>query len=273
MNDITLFYIHRQDGKFEGPFDLPMMMRKMRTGKFTPESLVSTEADSRIRPAGECAEIASFFHSNVKGAREEKPRRPGGGSITMQSLRTGWKFISQQPMLCAIAGFSVLLTYIAGLLIVKELPWWFALWAWASLYIMMQSMLMITVQRLFRGQYLDADFVNRQLGPAIPRLVLYSVVLAMLATVGMLFAVLPGLFLLSVFAFVPCLLADKRMDLANAMNESMRISFRGGFGGFIALLGLAIINLVSAVTIFVLPVMLPMLAAAYAELYDQWAHY
>src|SRR4051812_39780535 len=97
------FYIHHANGMCDGPYDLPAMIRKTRTGKVVADTVLSMEENAPVTRAADCRELAHYFQIETAGTRASGDRTDAC-RILGRTLGNGWRFVGQQPSLCAMSG-------------------------------------------------------------------------------------------------------------------------------------------------------------------------
>jgi len=271
MNTTRGYFVHSAQGQ-EGPYDLPMIMRKVRARKIDVSTPISLTDDPNPRPAGEFAEISFILQETLDLSSQQQKARLSAEKLTVRALTVGWKFVGMQPFACVYAGLVALLTYLVMMIASPLLPWTLTLLVGTFLFFVLQSVVMVTILRRYRGQYLDTLFLREQLAPSLIPLAAGALVTTAMGLIGLALLIVPGLFLFSVFAFVPFLIADRRMNLVRAMTASPALCFRHGMDSFGAVLGVTSLNLLSLLLIVPIPLMLPVTAVALADIYDELGH-
>lgn len=263
------FYIH-SDGNREGPNDLLTMMRRIKNGKVSAGTMVSTDTMDVPMPASRLQDLAMFFDSG------EKDDKSGAGERSRRSFSqffdVGWRFISGNQNMSVFGGAIVLLTFLLGLPLYDIGGIGVAIMISSLVFFILQSIYMISALRLNRGQHINADFIQSAiLANSVP-LVLGSCILGVLFWVGVAFLIVPGVIMLSVYAFMPFLISDRGFSVIEAMEASRMLIARDKSAYFPTMIGLVGLHLLSCATVVLIPLTLPILAGALSELYDELSH-
>lgn len=106
----------------------------------------------------------------------------------------------------------------------------------------------IVVFMLFKGQEIQFGDFFKGFNYFLP-LVLASIVMSILITIGMVLLVLPGIYLLVSYMFVSLLIVDYHMEFWQAMETSRKIVTKNWFSLFVFALILFVINLLGALAL------------------------
>lgn len=274
MTGSSLYYVHH-DGTREGPLDMPAIMRKIRTGRITHVTVLSTTDDPTEKMAVEHPEIYAILREMVEpksGAFVSGRMRMSAEKRFVRAWLMGWRFVGKQPIVFVIASTGIMAVFVLSTALSRMFTWHAGLASGIFLYLLMQSVAMVMLLRLYRGQYINISTLRRQILPLLPPLILTSITVGLLGTMGLAALILPGIFIFSIFAFVPFIISDRNPSLASAMQASVMIAFKDGFEGFGAVMGIVCINLLSLLLIITLPITLPIVSLALAELYEDMSH-
>lgn len=263
------FYIHMGSVR-QGPYDMVEIMRKLRGGSISGATLISADHHTDTLPLKDWPELSELLANNVS-IPYAAPRKQNATQFFLRGVGTGYRFMSAHPLSIAISGVLVIAAYLAALIAAHVFGPLGSAAVGLFFWFVLQPLGLILLLRLYRGQYLDAHFIRQQLTPMFstffPGMLLFG--FACLGGMALLF--IPCVLVLTVGAFIPFLWLDKRANLARSTRESFRAVTRDGevFG---ALFGLMTLQSVSALLVVTLPLSLPILAAALAELYEERLH-
>lgn len=263
------FFIH-QNGSKQGPHDLLMMMRRIKNGKITADTLISTDAMDVAMPASRLQDLSMFFDSiepTEKTVTTSRERRS-----FLQIFMFGWRFISTNQNMSVFGGAMVLLTFLLALPLYDVGGVGIAIMLSSLLFFFLQSVYMISALRLNRGQHINADFIQSAILSNLLQLILGSCIIGVLFWVGLAFMIIPGVVMLSVYAFMPFLISDRGFSVIEAMEASRLLIARNKSAYFTTVIALVAMHLVSCATVIFIPLTLPILAGALAELYDELSH-
>lgn len=259
------FYLPGRNGQREGPFTLLDMMRKVRSGKITEHSPVLRGSSASPEPAMAIPELNELLRD-----AHQHPVRHTQQLTLAAALAAGWRFVASHQLACAYSGGLVMVSYMLLRPVYARDPVT-GLAATYLLYHLLYVFSAACLLRLSRGQNLTADFFIRTLLPASVPLAAAAAMIAPLSAVGLMFVLVPGILLLTLFSFVPFLLIDMRGHLLQAVKQSFQLSTRGSSDTLGVLFTLAAIHFVGSATVVLIPLVAPFIAGALAEIYDQLA--
>jgi hypothetical protein len=267
------FYV-LSDALDKGPYDLISMVKKIRTGHITPQTLVYLENEAPT-PAGNHPRLAEFFSdepdsnqpSRPVPAAAEKPQAAG----YLRSIKLGWQFFMRHQSSAVYAAVVVFLALGIGAATYVSLPPilnLFAIflgWFWGLVGI---SILQLVVLRLHRGQPVG-DWLLRTLNETLIPILNYSFIMTILTIVGGLLFIIPGLFILTQNIFAPYFIAERRMGVNAAMAASQKLIKKRGMDFLGVVFALVTTNII-ALFLFIFPVIftLPITLAALADFYE-----
>jgi uncharacterized membrane protein len=183
-------------------------------------------------------------------------------------VQKSWELFQKQPWLVAVswAVFAIILTG-GTALTVSGIPVLFVVGA------VFQAGIHNFFLRLSRGETASVADVFSGFGPSIGPLILCSIVAGLLITLGGIFCIVPGLFLMICWQFAPLLVIDKHLEFWHAMELSRKAVMRH-FG---PILGLAIVwfllhlagTLCCGIVVFVTgPIATGAIVEAYRKLFE-----
>ena len=265
------FYIIHQHYE-DGPYDLVTVIRKIRKGSLSEETLLRTDDEPPVA-AGTHPRLMEFY--------AELGQQPIAGSVTgkrslrpfSQILAGGWKFLARNQS-CSIYSAMLLMLVLAigvgffaimpGMLVVVAavLTWIVALFG--------LSIIQLILLRLHRGQPVDFRWFKEHVVPRASALGAYSVAAGVASAIGFALFILPGLFILALFVFAPLIISDERTDFWEAMSRSRKMALSQGLDVLGMTFGCVVINFVSAL-LFILPLLLsiPITYTGVVDLYEE----
>ncbi len=275
----------------KGPYDLVAVVRKIRNGSLTPATLLQLGANSTAEPkaAQEWPELAEFFVAK----KEEKPSAPERGTLQHRTLgkalQGGWHFLQRNQFSTLFSGVYVLLIITISAVITMVVPpalrpLTFMLWFVIGHVLL--GCYMLVVLRLARGQPVDLNYVIGKLGPSGKSMLMSSVLISLPAylgiglltsplptaalAIGLLVFVVPGLFLMALYAFAPLLILDQGYDFWDAMETSRKSIMKSGMDNAGVIYSLFVINFLAALCVMIpMAITLPITTGALAEMFDE----
>lgn len=260
----TGYYIE-QEGRRDGPYDLVTVMRRIRADKIGPQTLILPPGGDHPVAAVQIEEIAFFFNRN---AEDSAVLETGSKSSVWKALRTGWQFTQENSSMTVYAGGLLLLSLMLAAVLVDALGVLHGgLLAWMG-FIVMHNIYLVFALRIYRGQTMSSEFINKQMAPILPGLVVGSLLLSLMMAGGLLLAVIPCLLVSVMYIFMPFFMLDRGFGPIAGMEASrvLGMKHKRRFVGPVA--GLLAFHLISMLLIIPIPLTLPMFSAALADCYD-----
>lgn len=265
------YFILNDAGVASGPFDLISMMRKIHSGKLDGETTVMRESDSTPYRARHMPELAVFYQK----ALDDNPKHHslGDGMLDIKRmLISGFEFINIHHNAAVLAGIGVVTLVGLGVMLNSVLPKNIVVMLCVLLFWVLQSLFMVMTLRVNRGQLIDARYIREQLLPSLLPISIGALLLGVLTMGGVLLVIVPGIVIYALYAHTPFFIIEKNMPILQAMKASKQAMFQRQKEPFMISLCLTMIFLVSAALIVPLPLIMPVISAAHAELYDQLHH-
>ena len=254
------------NGARDGPHDLVTMMRRIRAGKITMDTLIFIDDSVTSLPADQVPDLKVFF------SRDDKVRTAGDPTIKLFTLRSaiheGWRFTMRHNIMTVFAGGMVLLSALATAPVVDAFGSTFGtMFGWV-MFMILHSVYLVFTLRMYRGQPIGADFVNHHLSPVLSTLLIASICIAFMIAGGFFALVIPAFFIAVYYVFVPFFIIDRRMGMIQAMEASRLLfaKFNRRYADTIIMLVLAYLG--SMILIVPLPLTTPMFAAALSKIYE-----
>ena len=259
------YYINSENLK-DGPHDMITIMRRIRAGTITPDTLVCMGEE--LVPAHKVGELSQLFNHSVEDIRSElnDPHKLSIDSI----LKKGWIFTSENQNMPVFAGTILLMTFIAGV-ITSELMHSIAsgLMAGWITFIVLQSMFMAVSIRVYRGQKIDSLFIERNVIPMLAKLALISVLFSLLIILGLPLLIIPSSLALLVCCYIPMFLVDYNSGIIKATQSAFSLVRKLGSSALFQLCFLAFFYMICIVLIFPIPIIMPVLAGGLCSIYEE----
>ena len=255
-------------GNKDGPHDLLTIMRRIRSQRIGPSTLIFSDSSNESVRADHIPDIAMFFsHDNVKDNNSAIVP-----SVTLKGIvRDSLRFTFDNNIMTVYAGAMVLLAILLAAGLTEALGTVIGGMAALMVLVILHYIFFIFTLRVYRLQPFSADFINKHFAPVLPVLCFSGVVLALMYMGAFLLLVWPAIILASYYAFVPFFIYDRRMNTVEAMVAS-RLLVQKGAWGYKRIIGLLIMmHLGALILIFPIPLTLPMFAASLARIYEELA--
>jgi hypothetical protein len=256
------------NGIKDGPHNLVNIMRRIRTGKVGPDTLIHVGDSPTSIPAKQIEEISHFF------TREKAPETPALAAAQAplsisRLIGNSWQFTIEHNIMTVYAGLLVLLNAMASMWLVNNLGYLQGgVLAWIFC-VTCHNFYLVFMLRLYRGQTFSSDFFNNRLQPILGTLFLSCIILALMMVGGLVLLVLPLMIVSVYYIFVPFLILDHKYKMVEAMHAS-RLLLQKNNQQYLRLVVILILTHYICMTMIVpLPLTLPMFTAALAELYEK----
>lgn len=270
-----------------GPYDKVAIVWKIRSGAVTAQTLLQQNEATDPKPAQEWPEIADFFNET----EDQLPvfENNTTGHTFISEMKTGWRFLQQNHNSTVFSGIFVLAIILVATAINIFLPDILHTFAYMVFFVISHflfSCYMLCVLRMARDQPLDFDYIKMKVGPVAKSLLISSFLvcipaiigLAMLtsslppavAAIGLIIFVIPGLFVIGLYAFTPLLILDKGLDFWEGMETSRKFILKQGLDNAGLVYALFVINFLGGLCVLLpLAITLPITTGALANIYDE----
>lgn len=261
---MTHHYYIDTNGAKDGPHDLVTIMRRIRTGKVTRDTLIYHNGEETPSAAHAIHDIALFF--------EQEPAvntRPVFSLRLRDILSTGWHFTAENNVMTVYAGALLIVSLLIGLLLLslmEVLPGLLLGWC---VFLTLHNLYFVFLLRIYRRQSVSVDFIHSQVVPVLATLVPTSIVLGLMTAGGALLLLIPGIIVAALYIFVPFLLLDYRFQLVEALHASRLLLQKHNRRYLTSIMMLVALHLVCVALIIPIPLTLPLFAASLAAIYEE----
>ncbi len=249
------------NGVKDGPHDLVTVMRRIRSGKIDPRTLIYIGESATPVEAHAVHDLSLFFEHEDPANPVARNAPPHFSDI----IHSAWQFTIEHNIMTVFAGglliLSLLIALTVGSVIGMFLGW--------IIFMVLHNLYLVFMLRLYRGQTLASDFVNQHLALVLGQLALASVVLALMMAGGFVLLLIPGVVVAVLYVFTPLLMLDYRYRMVEAMHASRLLLNKHKRGYVASIVGITLLHLVSIALILPIPLTLPMFAAALSSLYEE----
>ncbi len=258
------YYINSQQEK-DGPHDLVVMMRRIRSGVVRPDTLVYKGQDDEVA-AHLIPELSDFFNRPAD-MRQELVARP---SISIsKTLQKGWDFMCEYQFLPVFAGLIILLVSLLGIILAKKLSLAAGIIGGWMFFLLLQSYFFAVSIRLYRGQKIDMGFIENVLSPISAKLAFAAIVFALIIAAGLVLGIVGGIVAMVVFMLIPLSILDHDYTIKQSVTETLRKLKKLEKASIIDFGWLMLIYLLCIVLILPIPLLLPVIAGGICYIYDE----
>lgn len=261
-NKYTIVHTDKQDG----PHDLLSIMRKIRAGKITQETLLIKSSHNVPQHARELSELAAIFSETLHSKNDHEKIR--AGKYFKQSIQNALHFIGNNSVILSGGGLIVIVIAILFWILSAIAPIEIALVITFLVYMCLQSVFSILALRLYRGQNFTGNFLVENLFKNFSIVIVGSLYIGTIAILGLLLFVIPGLIVLSCGAFFAFIIADNPKRLVHSIENTIKLATNNTefFG---AAFGLVTLNLICLPILIIAPLTIPLFTLALADLYNE----
>lgn len=263
------YYIHHGAGALEGPIDLPGMMQKIRAGKINSRTLVSDGSAQPPTAAVHWLDLVDMLHQHTI-TLQAGTQNISAYARFRHAYELGWRFFSIHMETGFYTGALQLLALLVGLIagvLMDEMHK--GLYVGGFVYLWLQPALQLMILQRYESRHLNARNWRTQFLPLLMPLLCLSFITALLVLGGMILLLVPGAIILTLVAFMPFYVADKPREAWQGLMRSLRLVKGGNMEWFGAAFGLCALLMIGMVLVLPLPVILPIVTVALAELYEE----
>ncbi len=278
---VATYYIVREH-KREGPFDLVVVIRKIRNANLAPDDMIALDLYSDPEPADTYPELHEVFSEEVESdapVQEAFTMEPiSFGSI----IRNGLDHVVQHQSLALIGGFFLLMIAAISSIFGLSTPPIVAAIMVPPLTLCCIHLLAITVIRRVRGQNTSVSLFNELLqknflASFVTAWIIAGIsfiipaVLATLITPALgFFAIVPGLAFMAVHIFTPFYIYDHpEFSYLEVLANSREAMLFSGMGGIVVVSLILLLNFFAIGAFLPALILLPVTYAGLAEYYDR----
>lgn len=279
-----------QGSNISGPYDLVTIVKKIRNGTITGDTLVHRNDIQDPQPARNWEELKEFLVDNQGSAKEYVGNAKR--LHLMELLKNGLNFLQHNPMSAIYSTIVVIIVAILAWLVNTSLPEEIRTFCEIPLIIFLYFLLscyLMLVSRMTRGQPADIEQLFTKINKAerawarllhVSLLVSFPVIIGILLFVyfdellisllGLFIIIVPGIYTITVYSFAPLLIVEQGYGTWKAMETSRSAILKGGADNFSVYFSLNAINFIAGLLLLLpLVLTLPVTTSAICECYDE----
>ncbi|MDX1975114.1 MAG: hypothetical protein SFT92_05505 [Rickettsiales bacterium] len=264
MDALSQYYID-YDGVKKGPFDPVTIIRRIRMGKILPDTAIYVGENEVAERAGSVVELADFF---TGGGDTSKLRSEDNLPDLSRLFHLGWHFTTEYSVMTVYAGVMLLISLFIAYICSRFLGNIAGGVIAFIFFMMLHSMYMVFILRMYRGQVVSSDFINRRVSPILATLAIATCLWSVLILAGSALFILPGMIMLVCFIFLPFYLVDFHHSLPEAFRACLSKYRKSSKTYSILLAVVVLLHLLCVILILPAPLSIPIFSAALAELYE-----
>ncbi|MBY0355596.1 MAG: DUF4339 domain-containing protein [Rickettsiales bacterium] len=269
-------YFISRNGIVDGPFDLLSMIRKIKNGRVTPETMVAPDSSTAAVPAAKIQLLHEILTEH-EIAIQDSTKDVGAGFTLFGALRNGWEGFQINPNTALVTGlFAAIILFGVTIisLSVQGVLQGVLCSVW-SFYIF--NFYLVSLSRKSRMQLLHGDFygwlVKKKwqslLGAALISSLIPGIIPALLypllGNVAIALIFIPGALSIAYFMFLPLVIVDRGIGLREALSINAHHLKSAGLDFYTVIFGLVATNII----IPLFPVTLPITLSAACDMYDK----
>lgn len=266
------YYIqHPVDGTREGPFDLILLIKKIRNGRLRHDDIVQNQDGSGSIPAIMHPDLAEIFREVERGSETHTETNADNALDLRRLWRGGFTFLQEHHGVTIYSGLYVIASVVPGLVAWAVLPKFFAFFVSMAanvIGIFGLACLMWMILRMHRGQPADLETIKNAIKQRQGVLWRTATIIGVLSYIGFLPGGILGLFVLTFT--LPALMLVMEFDMPpwEAIALSRRKIQNMGIESWAVLFAMTVIGFVGGLFIFPPVLLLPIAMHAFVVVYD-----
>ena len=282
------YYIIGSNDEAQGPFDLVVILRKVRNQQIKPDTMILRDGIEGAVPASEIEEISSILSGTESGGGglslpSSTPYKKMNFTYT-SSMVKGWKFMQTHQLSMLYGSGFVLMSLLCARLVFK--PAGYNIIAGAFTFFVAYfslSVIAIAILRLNRGQPLTLGFVmSKMLTSFVPlfgQALIVTVACMALPVLGALALktnilvtsalFVPSMFIIALMIFAPFYATDQRFGALQSIKASVKLATGYGSNLTGVIFALVATNIIFGFAVISLIVLIPITLGALAEIYEE----
>ena len=282
------YYIINESGQQSGPYELVALVVKVRNGSLTPDMRVQHGSLPEIKAAREWPELQDFFAAQP--GKKEPYQKNARKLYLAEALKIGLNFLQHNQVAavlsCCFLMAALLVTWGINIILPDDKQIAFYVIVLIFLYLLF-SCYMFMILRMVRGQPVNFPYTLQKIGAVLFKLFLASGFIAfpiivglilftnfqdqpLTMIIGLLIAIIPGLYTLTVYSYAPLLIIERNCGVWEAMSLSRGAVLKSGFNNFGVYFSLHAINFIAGLMLlFPMVIALPMTIGALTDCYDE----
>lgn len=262
-----MYYIV-ENGAESGPFDMIALVKKVKKGALTPQTMVRAANAPTPASAGSIKDLAPLF---APATEQEAPRTnaPKSTEYDLKPItKNALNFLQMNHASVIYTGVFLIVATLVSLLLGKVPLVGYVLGGTAGFVLYAGYLSAMT--RMSRGQVLQLGAVFTKLRQNLLQLMLAALVLSVPVGIGLVLLLAPGLLILTFYIFTPLLIMEKGMSFWPAMEASRKKVMSMGANNLGVLFALVVANFFGGL-LLMLPLLftLPMTANALTDIFDE----
>lgn len=262
------YYYINVHNKKEGPYDLVVMMRRIRSGAVVPDTMVYHEGEAEAAPAFSISELSPFFNNPVEDVRTEL--ETATELSILKIFRKGWRYTQEHQGMSVFAGGILLVSWMFGVLMYELLHSTYSgIMASWIMFLFLQSCFFAVAIRLYRGQKTDLGFLEYTLAPVIGKISFAAVIFSFAIITALPVFILPGVLAMLTIAYIPMFILDYNYSVKQTITSIYSLLGRMEKSAFAKLCLLTLGYMIGIILIIPIPIVMPIMAGCLCSIYEE----
>lgn len=267
------------DGQRIGPLDLIAIVRRVRLGKMSRETVVFHEGMPEPLPAHLVPELKAVFDD--QDIIDSQPDIASANRFTFSQLfKDGFEFFKFNQSTAITTGAFMLAVALGGLLF-SVIPSTLISVAFTGIWgYFCFTILQVTILKKSRMQLLTSNDLKHLVKACGIKLLLLSLIILtipyfvpavvseIVGIYGWFWLLVPGSLIWAYLLFLPLIVTDLNMGIRDALSKNHRVMKKLGIDGYSVIYALLLSNLIVAPLLVPLLITLPITMIALSEAYD-----
>lgn len=260
------YYYQNEKNKKDGPHDLITVMRRIRSGKITPETLFYTN-DDKLTAARNIDDFSSFFNHPTEDVRKELS---SAHHISIKHIvKKGWQFTFEHQSITVFSGFTLMLVFMFSLLVHETThSVAAAITSGWIVFALIQNCFFAFALRIYRGQIVDINFIEHSITPIMGKLIFSSVIFSIITALGIVLFIVPGVIAFIISAFIPFIVLDYDFKIKKTIATIITLLKKLDTSSLSKLIVTALLYLISVAMLFPIPLTMPVMAGILCSVYE-----
>jgi hypothetical protein len=267
------FYIFAHE-HLEGPYDLLSMIRKIKNGRLTRDSLITLDPQDAPAPAAQYPLLLEVIVDQEE-VNAMATAEPDAGISLFSALRGGWDVFQLNQTTAILTGIFALAA-LFGVMFFSIIPHPVAQGIISAVWsYFVFNLYLVALSRKARMQLVHNEFyfwLLKKWKPLLLASVLGSIVPGILPAIlfpivgppALFLVFIPGLLVVSYLLFLPLIIVDRSVGLKEALAINARKLNEAGVDFYSVIFGLVATNIIP-----LFPVTMPVTLGAACECYDR----
>jgi|GEM_PF-6070081 len=267
-----------EDGIAKGPFDSIAIVRRIKNGKLTLESLVvASDSDDKPTKAKDIPELQAIINEYEEDKKNNSSASYEATRSTSEILKDGFEFFKSKPDI-AIGACIILILCVICYFVTQKLAGSYATFITSVLGYFLINIYCKYILQIKRGQHFNSAQIGNVISNSGLQALLFGLVFSIFALLKAILGLEIGLIsllvtviILPVFILALFTYSDLHYSFSKGLNTSKRYVKSCGIDAYANLLVLVVLNLFGALLLGVgMVITLPITVSALTGIYEEF---